>query len=251
MNAQPCACPPRINLLAHPHLFILFTRPTLSGPTLVISMTRLLRSLLCVAGLAMTPLMSGCEWLGDDDDPFAVAVPFNFTALPSLPIRYPSSELIDGSEAGNDGTRRVPLYVYIPIPEANFFPDSISDLDLVERVEVVSVTVTVDENSLTIPIEAVEVRVGRSGDSWREADVAATTAQLPPGFVGEEVGEAVAANQRSLGEVIADGGAKIGFGTEWLLNEGDLPTGSANMKVEIQFRAIVSATGAIGGLLGN
>jgi hypothetical protein len=193
--------------------------------------------------------MTGCELLGGEEDPLAFAVPFTFTFPADLPIVYPT-ELINGGEISDD-SQSVPLHILIPMPSIpELLPSGqMSNSDVITRVEIVSITATIDNNTLNIPIEPIQVRVGDSGDTWRTAILAAETAQLPPGFTGEEEGQAVAANQDEAGELLARGGAKIGFGTEWLLNEGDIPEGRAGLRLSIEFRAIVSPLSAAGDFL--
>ena len=212
-----------------------------------------LRSTLFALALLSVPAMTmtGCELLGGEEDPLAFSVPFTFTFPAELPIVYPT-ELINGGEIADD-SQSVPLHIMIPMPSIpELLPSGqMSNSDVITRVEIVSITATIDNNTLNIPIEPIQVRVGDSNDTWGTAILAAETIQLPPGFTGEEEGEAVAANQDDAGELLARGGAKIGFGTEWLLNEGDIPEGRAGLRLSIKFRAIVSPLSAAGGFLGG
>jgi hypothetical protein len=207
--------------------------------------TFLRRSLLSLALLSVPAFtMTGCNLLGTEDDPLAFAVPFTFTFPAELPIVYPT-ELISGGQVAAD-SQSVPLHFLIPMPSIpELLPGGgLSNSEVITRVEIVSITATIDNNTLNIPIEPIQVRVGDSNDTWATAILAAETAQLPAGFTGEEEGDAVAANQENAGALLANGGAKIGFGTEWLLNEGDIPEGRAGLRLSIKFRAIVSPLGA-------
>lgn len=207
--------------------------------------TFLRRSMLALALLSVPALtMTGCALLGTEDDPLAFAVPFTFTIPADLPILYPT-ELINGGQVAAD-SQSVPLHVLVPLPSIpSLLPGGgLSNNQVITRVEIVSITATIDNNTLNIPIEPIQVRVGDSNDTWATAVLAAETAQLPPGFTGEEEGEAVAANREAAGELLASGDAKIGFGTEWLLNEGDIPEGRAGLRLSVKFRAIVSPLGA-------
>ena len=189
---------------------------------------------------------SGCEWLQDEGRDLLgqyIDIQREFTvSLPgSLPIFYPSQGLIDGAQIGSDGVQRVPLHTpMIPLDLSSLAGFEVGGIRAIERIELVSLDVDVENNTLNIPIEPIEVRFGRAGGGgWDSALPAAATAPLQPGFTGEAEGEIVAQNDAEVTALLTELDLTFGIGTEWVLNEGDVPEGRANVKVSMTIRVVV------------
>lgn len=189
---------------------------------------------------------SGCEWLEDEGRDvlgqyFDIQREFTVTLPGSLPIFYPSQDLINGAQIGSDGVRRVPLHTpMIPFNLSSIAGFEVGGIRAIERIELVSLDVDVENNTLNIPIEPIEIRFGRpGGGGWDNALPAAASAPLQPGFTGEAEGEIIAQNDAEVTELLTELDLTFGIGTEWVLNEGDIPEGRANVKVSMTIRVVV------------
>jgi hypothetical protein len=207
-----------------------------------------------LAALVLSTLSTGCNWL-DGDDPLSFSVPITIPLPGPLPIQYPDENLYPNPEWLDNDRDRGRTAIAIPLPAAvdipSFMPGGVSNNQVITRVDVDNLLVTVEDNTLNIPIEPFEVRVGIEGQRWREMTPAARTEQVAPGVTGEVPGSAVEDNRIEVGELLASGEARMRLGTEWVLNEGDPPSGRARVRGSLRLRVRVSPLGAVGGLSPN
>ncbi len=200
------------------------------------------RVLIFGASMMASLSASGCDWLQDEGRGLLgqyIDVEREFTvSLPEFPVAYPLEFLPDGDAITQE--QRVPFntpMVGFDLSAATEF--NVQGINLFERIELVGMEIIVDENTLNIPMEAVEIRFGGPGESYGQAVTAAATDPITPGTTGTIQAEVIAQNDAEVTALLTGGNFRFGLGTEWVLNEGPLPEGRATMKIRITIRAVV------------
>ena len=193
--------------------------------------------------LLLALALPSCELFGDPSEALVLDVPVSVTLPQPLPILYPSARQIADLPVGSDGRR-----VY-EVP-----PAYISDLDIValdseveqiadriEGIEIAGVDVSISANSLDVPIEPIEIRVGQAGQPWSAALPTAVTDTLPIGFEGDTQAALVADNRDMVTEELGTLRFGLGVGTYFVIPEGDLPSGGrANAEFTVRLILKVS-----------
>ena len=169
-----------------------------------------------------------------------------------FPIAYPGASALE--QLQNDGEDRFPIQFYIPIDlqgQASWLANS----SVVDEVRIVGVTMQISDNTLSTPIEPVELRIGAATDQRFEApgtrnesfEAALQVATTPvvalqdPAFTGPVQAEVVAANSSAAGQRIAALDFGVGLGTELVIPEGNLPaSGRANARFTLDLEFVIN-----------
>lgn len=194
-----------------------------------------------VALLALA--ISSCELFGDPNEALILDVPVSVTLPQALPILYPSSSQIADLPVGSDGRRVYELPpAYVTDLDVVALDPSVAEIaDRIEGVEIAGVDVTIVANSLDVPIEPIEIRVGEAGQPWASALPAAVTDTLPVGFEGETQASIVADNRSMVAEELGTLRFGMGVGTYFVIPEGELPSGGrANARFTVRIILKVS-----------
>lgn len=200
------------------------------------------RFLILGASLLAALSTTGCEWLQEEGKGILgqyIDLEREFTiSLPEFPVAYPVEFLPDGDAITQE--QRVPFntpMIGFDLSAATEF--DVQGIDLIDRIELASMEIIVDENTLNIPMEAVEIRFGAPGESYAQAVTAAATDPITPGMTGTIQGEVIAQNDAEVTALLTGGDFRFGLGTEWVLNEGPLPQGRATMKIRMTIRVVI------------
>jgi hypothetical protein len=200
------------------------------------------RILILAASLAAALTSTGCEWLQDEGRGVLgqyVTLQREFTiSLPQFPVAYPTEFLPDGDAITEP--QRVPFntpMVGFDLSSATEF--DVQGIDVIDRIELASMEILVDENTLNIPMEAIEIRFGGDGQNYSQAVTAAATDPITPGTTGTIQGEVIAQNNSQVTALLTGGNFRFGLGTEWVLNEGPLPEGRATIKIRMTIRVVI------------
>lgn len=203
-------------------------------------MRHVLRSL-AVAAIAASSVSlstSGCDVL---QDTIGLNLPAFDVPIPvPLPIVYPSAEVIEGTPTGVNGERTIELPpVYANNIDLSQFAPSISGNSVIDSVEIIGMTLTIEENSLDVPIQPIEIRIGDGNGDFDNALRSAITAELAPGFEGEHQATIVPENLGPIGDTLAGLQFGIGMRTSIVIPAGELPAGgraTARLKLRMQVR---------------
>lgn len=193
--------------------------------------------LLSLLLIAPTPLMASCDLLSDPKELLTFNVDTTIEVPGALPIIYPSTQQIADLPVNANGEREFQLpAVYFPVP----LPSEVSN-GLIERVEINTVTLTIANNTLDVPIEPIELRVGGPGTTYESADTAAISVTLPPGFNGASEAEIAEQNRTRIGTIIAGADFSMGMTTSFVIPAGAPPAGgSADARFTLGLRFVVS-----------
>ncbi|MFT4704455.1 MAG: hypothetical protein ACI81R_002160 [Bradymonadia bacterium] len=213
-------------------------------------MTRLLTALLSIALLA--PVIGCSDVLDDARELATLRRTIDFEVPQALPIAFPSNSVMQQMQ--NQGEDEYPIQFYVPI-DLSSQAEWLTSRDIVEAVNIVGVTMVIEDNTLTTPIEPVEFRVGRTdgltvvapglqSDIFAEAIQVSITpvidAQSPP-FTGAVDSEIVPANTAAASAFIKELNFGIGMGTILRIPAGTLPEGgSANARFTLQLEFVVN-----------
>lgn len=210
---------------------------------------RAFRLLLLCAALPLA--LSSCDSvLGEDFG--TVTYPLTYEVRDALPIRYPPTSVMQ--QLQNDGEDRYPIQFYIPVDlsgQASWLTNS----SVVDEVRITGVTMRIEDNSLTVPIEPVELRVGEGSDQRfvvpgtrndsfegaLQVAVTETIAVQSPPFSGTVEADIVEGNTSAAGQRIAQLNFGIGMGTEFVVPEGNIPEGgSANARFTLEMQFVIN-----------
>lgn len=189
----------------------------------------------------LTVPMSGCSFFDEASDVFGINIPITIPIPVPLPIVYPSVDQLDGVPTGVNGSRtwEIPAVYASNINLSDYSP-SISGNSIIDSIEITSVTLKVNNNTLEVPIEPIEIRVGDGGGTYETALPAARTAQLAAGFTGEHVAVAIPENQAAVGDILAGLNFGIGMQTQ-LVIPADFPGGGqATVQLELKLRVRIA-----------
>ncbi len=195
--------------------------------------TKLVAGMLATAALTVPSL--GCNELEDAIDlnlpPFDVPIPV------PLPVIYPSAEELDGIPTGANGDRTIELPpIYANNIDLSAFAPSIGGGSVIDSVEIVGVTLTIEDNSLDVPIQPIDIRVGEAQATFDTALGVALSDELPPRFAGEHQAPIITTNQAAVGDILAGAAFGVGMRTQ-LVIPPDLPAGGrATARLKLRMR---------------
>ena len=186
---------------------------------------RTLRWLLTALLALSTLTLASCELFEDTEDLLAVNIPLEYEIPTALPIIVPGSEAIANLPVQNgEIVVNIPP-VYVPIDLAGQDDRLSGGASVVKSVQIVGMDMTIDENTLDIPIQPIELRIGTPDQDFDQALPVAITNELAPGFTGTDVAEIIAQNSEAAGETVADLAFGMGMGTQLIIPEDNIPEG--------------------------
>jgi len=186
---------------------------------------RTLRWLLTALLALSTMTLASCELFEDTEDLLAINIPLEYEIPQALPIIIPGSEAIANSPVENGEIVIDIPTVYLPVDIAGQDERLSAGTSVVKSVQIVGMDMTIDENTLDIPIQPIELRIGTTDQDFDQALPVAITSELAPGFTGTDVAEIIAQNSEAAGEYVGNLQFGIGMGTQLIIPEDNIPEG--------------------------
>ncbi|MFT6395919.1 MAG: hypothetical protein ACJAYU_000661 [Bradymonadia bacterium] len=201
-------------------------------------------------GLAGAFAMSapGCSILGDTiSDLATITVPVTYEIPRSIPIAFPGDERLAALQ--NDGADVYPIVNYLPI-DLSSVSSQIPGAEVVEEVRIVGISMDVEGNSLSTPLEAFDFRIGEPGTEligqevggadWDSALSVGITDEQVAAFVGVVPAVMNQGNLSPAGQQIADLSFGFGIGTQLEIPAGNLQEGGvANVRFTLELEFII------------
>lgn len=200
-----------------------------------------LRLMSFCAVVSMGASFAGCSLLDDPANLLTVNVPVSVTVPGQLPIIYPSNDTIAGLPVQSNGERvfQVPA-IYVPGPDIAAQIPALSGDNVIRSVRVRRVFVTVTDNTMPVPIEPIEIRIGTLQNDFDQAYPMAFTAEVAPGQNGEVDGEIIADNVDPIGQILRTASFGLGMTTQLIIPEGTPPSGGrANAQFSFELEVTV------------
>ena len=215
-----------------------------------------------VALLGVFAGTAGCDFFtelyGNPEEITQIRIPIPIDVPQALPIQLPPQQVIDAAPTEADGSRVLETCGANENPssgDACLLPIYISDLDLIaldtsgqleqyqdviEGIEIASVTATVSNNSLTVSVQPIELRVGAPGADYAGATTAAATPVFGPGFTGTEPGTIDEGNREAVGAILGGFQFGIGMGTSVFIPADAQASGQADVQLSMVIEVIVN-----------
>ncbi len=201
-------------------------------------------------GLAGVFAMSaaGCSILGDTlSELTTITVPLTYEIPRSIPVAFPGDERLSALQ--NDGADIYPIVNYLPI-DLSSVSSQIPGADVVQEVRIVGISMDVESNTLSTPLEGFDFRIGEPGTelvgqevggaNWDSALSVGMTDEQIPAFVGVVPAVMNQGNLSPAGQQIADLSFGFGIGTQLEIPAGELQDGGvANVRFTLELEFII------------
>lgn len=205
---------------------------------------------IALIGLAGTFALgvSGCSVLNETiSDLTTITVPVTYEIPRSIPIAFPGDERLSALQ--NDGADVYPIVNYLPI-DLSAVSSQIPGAEVVEEVRIVGISMDVEGNTLSTPLEAFDFRIGEpgtellgqevGGSDWDAALSVGVTAEQIAAFVGVVPATMNQGNLSPAGQQIADLSFGFGIGTQLEIPSGNLQEGGvANVRFTLELEFII------------
>jgi hypothetical protein len=183
---------------------------------------------------AVLPLVgilgSGCEvfeQLKDDATELAtITIPVTFPVPVPLPLVYPSADQLAALPLNNDNEYVVEIPpVYVNADLAGLDPRLEQGASVVREIRLTGVTLSISDNTIDVPLQPIELRIGAVDTDFDQAMPAALSDELAAQFEGDHQAPLVADNSAEIAQTLAALRFGAGLGTTVLIPEGSLPAG--------------------------